>query len=173
MSDDKKNDPRSPATLSGPVLAAVDFSTCSQAALLLASDLAHALSARLVILHVVHDPNNMPGYYARMARKKTLVRMEDAAGEMLEEFVSTTRKAHADRQALHTAELLLVKGIPVTRILQVAEKQKARLLVIGSKGVTGLRHLLLGSVAEQVVSLAKVPVTVVKASSRATHQSEN
>jgi hypothetical protein len=51
---------------------------------------------------------------------------------------------------LHKPELLLVKGIPVTRILQVAEKQKAGMLVMGSKGMTGLRHLLLGSVAEQV-----------------------
>jgi len=33
---------------------------------------------------------------------------------------------------------------------------------MGSKGATGLRHLLLGSVAEQVLGLAKLPVTIVK-----------
>jgi len=37
------------------------------------------------------------------------------------------------------------------------------MIVIGSKGVTGIKHLLMGSVAERVVQLAPVPVTVVKA----------
>jgi hypothetical protein len=90
---------------------------------------------RLVVLHVVHDPLNMPGYYARIARKKTLTRMEDIAAEMLDAFVGrVARQKHPQRQALHKPELLLVKGIPVTRILQVAQKQKAGMLVHGQQG---------------------------------------
>jgi hypothetical protein len=50
---------------------------------------------------------------------------------------------------LYKPELL----VKVTRILQVAQKQKAGMLVLGSKGAIGLPHLLLGSVAEQVVGL--------------------
>ena len=162
MAENKHDDARMAAAARGPILAAVDFSAHSEAALLLASDLADGLGLRLVVLHVVHDPLNMPGYYARMARKKTLMWMEDIAGEMLDAFLAEAKKKHPQRQALHKAELLLVKGIPVTRILQVAQKQKASMLVMGSKGITGLRHLLLGSVAEQVVSLARLPVTIVK-----------
>ena len=162
MAEQKQGDAKPHAAVRGPILVPVDFSDYSEAALLLASDLAAGLGTRLVILHVVHDPLNMPGYYARMARKKTLTRMEDIAGEMLDAFLAEAKKKHPQRQALHKAELLLVKGIPVTRILQVAQKQKASVLVMGSKGITGLRHLLLGSVAEQVVSLARLPVTIVK-----------
>lgn len=162
MADQKQGDGKSHAPVRGPILVPVDFSACSEAALLLASDLAAGLGTRLVILHVVHDPLNMPGYYARLANKKTLTRMEDVAGEMLDEFLAGVTKRHPEREALHKPELLLVKGIPVTRILQVAQKEKASLLVMGSKGLTGLRHLLLGSVAEQVVGLAKLPVTIVK-----------
>jgi nucleotide-binding universal stress UspA family protein len=36
------------------------------------------------------------------------------------------------------------------------------MIVIGSKGLTGWKHLMMGSVAEQVVHLSPVPVTVVK-----------
>ena len=162
MAEDKHDDARMTAAARGPILAAVDFSPHSESALLLAGDLADGLGVRLLVLHVVHDPLNMPGYYARMARKKTLTRMEDIAGEMLDAFLAEAKKKHPQRQALQKPELLLVKGIPVTRILQVAQKQKAGLLVLGSKGMTGLRHLLLGSVAEQVVSLARLPVTIVK-----------
>ncbi len=162
MTEQKQGEGKQRAAARGPILVPVDFSAYSEAAVLLASDLAEGFGARLVILHVVHDPLNMPGYYARMARRKTLTRMEDVAGEMLDEFMAGVTKRHPERQALHKPELLLVKGIPVTRILQVAEKQKACMVVMGSKGVTGLRHLLLGSVAEQVLGLAKLPVTIVK-----------
>lgn len=158
----KRDQERSPRETPRPILAAVDFSACSQAALLLASDLADGLGLPLVVLHVVHDPANMPGYYARFAHRKTIARIEDTAGEMLDEFLSDLRARHPGKLALHQAERTLVKGIPVTRILEVAEKRRARMVVMGSKGTTGLRHLLLGSVAEQVVSLATVPVTIVK-----------
>jgi len=162
MAEQKQGDAKSHAAVRGPILVPVDFSDHSEAALLLASDLAAGLGTRLVVLHVVHDPLNMPGYYARMARKKTLTRMEDVAGEMLDDFLAGVTKRHPEREALHKPELLLVKGIPVTRILQVAAKHKACMVVMGSKGTTGLRHLLLGSVAEQVVGLARLPVTIVK-----------
>ncbi|NMQ26531.1 universal stress protein [Candidatus Accumulibacter phosphatis] len=159
---DKKHDSHPQDSAQGPILVPVDFSPHSEAALLLASDFAAGLGARLVVLHVVHDPQNMPGYYARMASKKTLTRIADIAAEMLDEFMAKVQKRHPERKALHSAEILLVTGIPVTRILQVVEKEKARMIVMGSKGATGLRHLLLGSVAEQVLGLAKLPVTIVK-----------
>ena len=159
---DKNNAAGSDDPGRGPILVPIDFSPYSEAALLLASDFAHGLGTKLLVLHVVHDPQNMPGYYARMATRKTLTRIADVAGEMLDEFMAKLQKRHPEREALHSAEVLLVKGIPVTRILQVAVKEKASLLVMGSKGATGMRHLLLGSVAEQVLALAKLPVTIVK-----------
>jgi len=162
MAEEKKGGDRPVNPARRPILVPVDFSACSEAALLLASDLADGLGVRLVVLHVVHDPLNMPGYYARMARKKTLTRMEDIAAGMLDDFMARVARQNPEREALQKPELLLVKGIPVTRILQVAEKQKAGMVIMGSKGTTGLRHLLLGSVAEQVVSLARMPVTIVK-----------
>ena len=54
-------------------------------------------------------------------------------------------------------------GLPVNRILEVAKKSDARMIVMGSQGRTGLKHALLGSKAEQVVHLSPIPVTIVKA----------
>ena len=162
MVDKKQDAVASTGPAPGPILVPIDFSSHSEAALLLASDFADGLGAKLVVLHVVHDPQNMPGYYARMASKKTLTRMADIAGEMLDEFLAKVQKRNPKREALHKAEVLLVTGIPVTRILQVVAKKKVGMVVMGSKGATGLRHLLLGSVAEQVLGLTKVPVTIVK-----------
>ena len=53
-------------------------------------------------------------------------------------------------------------GTFVTRILEVARKKNAYMIIIGSHGRTGLSHLLVGSKAERVVQLSTIPVTVVK-----------
>lgn len=145
-----------------PILVPVDFSTHAEAALLYAAKLADCLGAPLIVLHVVHDPGTMPGYYAKASKKKFLVRIEDAAREMLDEFVASVRSKEPESKALKSAQSELVLGLPVTRILEVAKKENAGMIVMGSKGETGLKHLLVGSIAEQVVSLAPVPVTIVK-----------
>jgi nucleotide-binding universal stress UspA family protein len=145
-----------------PILAPVDFSGHSETALLYAAELADTMAVPLTVLHVVHDPSEAPGYYAVKGRKKQLRRMEDVAADMMDEFIGRVRKAHPECKALETAETLLVVGLPVTRILETAHKIAARMIVMGSQGRTGLKHIMLGSKAEQVVNLSPVPVTIVK-----------
>ncbi|MEN8107431.1 MAG: universal stress protein [Pseudomonadota bacterium] len=145
-----------------PILVPVDFSPYSEAALLCAAELAETLGNKLVVLHVVHDPGEAPGYYSVKGRNKQLRRMEDVAAEMLEEFIRELRKKYPREPALAQATTMLVIGLPVNRILESAEKIHARMIVMGSQGRTGLAHAMLGSKAEQVVRLAPVPVMIVK-----------
>jgi nucleotide-binding universal stress UspA family protein len=146
-----------------PILVPVDFSRHSEAALLIAADLAVCLEQPILVLHVVHDPGDMPGYYSRAFKKKKLHRIEDAAQEMLEEFLQRIVSEHPNLEKLRRLDPLLVKGLPTTRILEVAQKRNVLMIVLGSKGLTGIKHIVMGSVAERVVQAAKVPVTVVKA----------
>ena len=145
-----------------PILVPVDFSTHSEAALLKACELAACMKQPLLILHVVHDPGEMPGYYARITKKKQVVRIEDIAQEAFDGFVDSMLKRYPDQKQLKQAQRKLVVGLPVTRILEVAEKEGAGMIVMGSQGRTGLDHILLGSKAEQVVRLSPLPVTIVK-----------
>ena len=62
-----------------PILVPVDFSSHSESALLCAAELAETLGNKLLILHVVHDPGEAPGYYSVKGRHKQLRRMEDVA----------------------------------------------------------------------------------------------
>ena len=55
------------------------------------------------------------------------------------------------------------EGYPATVIEEEVERQQADLIVIGSRGRTGLKHMLLGSIAERVVQKAPCPVLTVKA----------
>lgn len=145
-----------------PILVPVDFSPYSEAALECAAELADVLKAPLIVLHVVHDPGEAPGYYVVKGRHEQLRRMEDVATEMLDDFMKKIKKSYPGHSMLDKAETLLVVGLPVNRILEIAKKTNARMLVMGSQGRTGLAHVLLGSKAEQVVRLAPVPVTIVK-----------
>lgn len=145
-----------------PILVPVDFSPDSEAALLYAATLADVLDQPLLVLHVVHDLSEAPGYYTVKGRNKHLHRLEDVAADMLHDFMEKQKKKHPDLAALATAATTLVTGLPVTRILEVSDKVRARLIIMGSQGRTGITHMLLGSKAEQIVRLAQVPVTIVK-----------
>jgi nucleotide-binding universal stress UspA family protein len=138
----------------------VDFSSYSATALEWAARAAAAWGAPLEILHVVHDPASHPGYYGESGTPAE--RIEDAAERQMEEFLARAA-SEAPELGLDSARTRLVVGLPVTRILEVAEADRAQLIVMGSQGRTGLPHLMLGSKAEQVVRLSSIPVTIVKA----------
>lgn len=145
-----------------PILVPVDFSSHSEAALLKACEFAQDSRSPIVVLHVVHDPGEMPSYYSILTKRKRLQRVEDVASEMFDGFVASVKKNNPDNKMLKKVEKMMVKGIPVTRILQVAEKIDAAMVVVGSLGRTGLDHVLLGSKAELVARLCPVPVVIVK-----------
>jgi nucleotide-binding universal stress UspA family protein len=144
------------------VLAAVDFSEDSRAALRWACHYAGLIGGRLVVLHVVHDPADQPGYY-RASRGNHLQPMQQVAETMLDDFVGSLLTAPGAPPALASAEHRLVTGLPPGRIVDTAEQLRAELIVIGSRGMSGLPHIMQGSVSERVVELADRPVVVVKA----------
>jgi nucleotide-binding universal stress UspA family protein len=57
---------------------------------------------------------------------------------------------------------VLTDGAPLRDLLATAVKARADFLVVGARGVTGLRHLLLGSVAEGALNRSPVAVLVVR-----------
>jgi nucleotide-binding universal stress UspA family protein len=52
-----------------PILVPVDFSAHSKAALLKACELAGCTNDPVLVLHVIHDPADMPGYYGQVTKK--------------------------------------------------------------------------------------------------------
>ena len=145
------------------LLVAVDFSNFSKDALLFAGELADELGAKLIVLHVIHDPAEAPGFYSKKKKKKKFLQsMEDAANDMMDDFIESVKKENPDSESLANAESLLVIGTPVKRIIEVAEKKQARMIILGSHGRTGFTHFLVGSKVNKVVQLSPIPVTVFK-----------
>jgi nucleotide-binding universal stress UspA family protein len=147
-----------------PVLAAIDLSAHSQAVLEFAADIAHWVRAPLKILHVIHEPASAPGFYRRDGESTMHLPLSDLARRMLMETLDQAREKHPHREALRTAHTLLVEGLPAPRILEMAELERAAMIVMSSHGRTRLSRLVLGSVAEEVSRRSQVPVTIVKSS---------
>ncbi len=144
-----------------PVLVAVDFSEDSRAAFLWAYNYALASRLPLLVLHVVHDPGEAPGYY-KHDTSSAVRTLKELASVMLDEFLAEMADVVPSRKGLENISTVLETGLPVAQVLKTAKKSGASSIVTGSQGRTGLKHLLVGSKAEQIVRLAKIPVTVVK-----------
>ena len=144
------------------ILAPVDFSDHSEAALVQAAKFAEMMPATLIVLHVVHDPGEMPGYYSKLIKKKKVIRIQDVAAEAFDDFMDSVNDDYPDLVSLREADRLMVTGLPVTRILELVEYLEPIMVVMGSQGRTGLKHLVIGSKAAQIVQLCPVPVTIVK-----------
>lgn len=140
---------------------AVDFSEDAREAVLWACRYTVSTGANLIPLHVVHDPASSPGFY-RTAEKSLFKPMQSVAETMMEEFLDGIAADIPEYSFLRTLEPHFVPGLPPTRIVEAAELLQADLIVIGSRGRTGLPHRLVGSTSERVVELASMPVVVVK-----------
>ena len=161
ITDISTHEPRSERR---PILVPVDFSSCSEAALLFAAHFAGCAQAPLLVLHVVHEPRNEPGFYRRRRHPDAALTrpLEDVARDMLGDFMAELGSHDSAREALASARTQLVSGLPARRIQEVALREDAALIVMGSHGRTGLSRLAVGSVAAEVAQHSPVPVTVVK-----------
>ena len=139
------------------ILVAVDFSPASVEALRRAVQIGEKFDSFLLLLHVVHDPADMPGFYAaKKAGKKVLRNMEQSAQQMMDEFVARHLKGYGKHEGR------VVPGRPAVQIVKVAEKEKVDLVAIGNRGRGGLERLMLGSVADKVIRTAPCPVLTVR-----------
>lgn len=134
------------------ILVPVDFSEPSLAALRYAKALAKEDGAALIVVHVIqpfHEDWRMETTQLQRAVR------ERARAEM-RELVARELPAPVDARAKVRI------GHPVEEIVAVARESGAELIVIATHGRSGLRHVLLGSVAERVVRHAPCPVLVVR-----------
>jgi nucleotide-binding universal stress UspA family protein len=139
------------------ILAAVDLSDHSRQALAHAKELAAVFSAELQLLHVLVRPS-IPVYYDGVGAPDAAYygRLAKGAQSALEELYANA-PGPGGPVSIHTAE-----GVAVEEILRFAQVNSSDLVVIASHGLTGVSHLLLGSVAERVVRQAPCPVLALK-----------
>lgn len=139
----------------GRILAPVDFSANSHKAVVYAMAFARQFAASITFLHVI-QVNYAYGEFGAIDFTSLEREMRGGAEKELENLVS---KAQTDGV---TASSVVREGSPAKVIAEVAQELKSDLVVISTHGYTGLKHVLMGSIAEQVVRYAPCPVLVVR-----------
>jgi nucleotide-binding universal stress UspA family protein len=136
------------------VLLATDGSPDAELALTTAVDLANTTDSELHVVTVA------PGYPAYDVRDPVVVeQLRQRAQEILEE---QTRKIERSGGRVAEKYLRVAERHRAQEIVEVAEELGAGLIVIGSRGLGGMRRALMGSVSDSVVRHAHCPVMVVR-----------
>jgi nucleotide-binding universal stress UspA family protein len=136
------------------ILVPVDFSERAQAALGQALELADKFSARITLLHVLE--NIFPPV------TEVAVLYEEQFSDMHREAENELQKLAESAAGRAPVTTAIETGEPWDCIVNYAERQEVDLIVLDTHGRSGLKHLLLGSVAERVVQHAPCAVFVVR-----------
>lgn len=137
------------------ILVPVDFSEHASLALSYANQLAEMYGARLHLLHVI-DQVVYPDFYPPLvapvgpASDELRRRSEARLNQLLAQLPYSNAETHVG------------SGRALPEIVRFAEELAVDLIVLASHGLTGIRHMVLGSVTEQVVRAAPCPVFTVK-----------
>lgn len=140
------------------ILVPTDFSSHSRRALAWATTLARPFAAETVILHVMEPPlaPAVPIGIGGAAIASITDEMRRYLGDQLDQLARTeVPQGVRVRPSLREGRAFL-------EILEAVREEAADLVVIGTHGRTGLRHVLLGSTAERVVRRSPVPVLTVR-----------
>jgi nucleotide-binding universal stress UspA family protein len=143
------------------ILVPVDFSEHAKSALSHAKALADAHGAELQILHVIEESLHPSYYIAGMSS------IFDLEPDIKPKSETAMRKLFSETDGPQvTASYHLVEGQAAPEISNFAREQNSDMIVISTHGLTGIEHLLVGSITERVIRLANCPVFTVKAFGR-------
>jgi nucleotide-binding universal stress UspA family protein len=134
------------------VVGALDFSEADEAVLARALDLAKAIGADLELVHV----SDLPPADERDEIRQRCPRYARALEERPQRLLAAACALLEGRGVGVSSRLL--QGDPCTALVAYTDRSKPAMLVIGTHQRVGLLRAVLGSIAQQVVSRANVPV---------------
>jgi nucleotide-binding universal stress UspA family protein len=140
------------------ILVPLDFSDQAPAVLDWAAHLAREHGSRVILLHAYHLPVEFQQLEGAYLPPDFWSNVKVEAEQSLGRYAEDLRGRGVE------VESVVREGYPATVIVDEAASQPADLIVIGTQGLSGLKHMLLGSIAERVVQKAPCPVLTVKSS---------
>ena len=138
------------------ILVPTDFSKNALKAVGYAAEIAKKSGAAIFLLHVIEPTINMATMQTDSSRKMVL---KERKAELLLALKSI-EKVYPQIKVVP----FLVGGAVVSSILEYAEKEKMDMIIMGTKGASGLKKIFMGSVAAGVIGKTKIPVLTVPVS---------
>lgn len=136
------------------LLLAVDGSDHSMRAAQYAGDLARALGSSIVRIVVAFE--QIPDYLGEPNRQQAIdARLQQANG-ILQKAQDAVGSIPGE---IHTE---LIEGSPAEAVIEIARTRRSSVIVMGSRGLSNMAGLVLGSTSQKVVSHAPCPVLIVR-----------
>ena len=143
------------------ILVAVDGSDVSFNASNYAMDLAKTNGAELIALHVIYPTYSQ--YEAVLSpRPERLQEVTRKEMEERQQYVDKVKQQATEKKVIVKTDIIVGITSVVKEIVEYAENNNVDIIVVGSRGMTGFKRMLLGSVASDIVTYSHCPVLVVK-----------
>jgi nucleotide-binding universal stress UspA family protein len=147
------------------ILHPTDFSVPSNYALEYAVVCAKEFGAKLCILHVIHDVQI--GTYIGLSTLPSPVQLGIEPDQIMAEIEKQVTQAlqeilPPEVRGTVPVQYLIRHGAPFLEIIRCADQIEADMIVCGTHGRTGLKHAIIGSVAEKVVRKSRCPVLSIR-----------
>ncbi len=145
------------------ILVPTDGSRYSLKAARYATNLAKITNSKVTVMHVIDLSldSTEPVKIEDLDRAAIEITEESELKRRAKNIVESTMKFFVDENVPCRAEYFLSGKAPET-IVEAAKRESSDLIIMGHKGISGVRHTLLGSVAERVCRQAPCPVLVVR-----------
>lgn len=142
------------------ILVATDGSEYAKKGLKYALSLASMKNGDIILLHVVnYVPESTPSIW-------TSPKVEARDKKYVEELYKEAENLLTEEMKAIPEDISVIPliefGDPSDKILEVAERVNADLIVIGVRGKSGWKKIILGSVSDKVLDKAKIPVLVIR-----------
>jgi nucleotide-binding universal stress UspA family protein len=137
------------------ILVPIDFSDCSKEALRCAVPFARHFGASLLALHVVQ-----PAYPADPCLINQYEQFESSLVESSKSWLAQLLLAMVPSEV--PVQAFVRTGHPATEIVHVAREMRADMVIISTHGYTGIKHVVFGSTAENVVRHCPCPVLTMR-----------
>ena len=143
------------------ILVALDGSDHAQKALDTAIKLAQRCNAELILFHAMQFGNLGPAYDAMVTRSAREV-YQSLADEQANAILSAAEHAANGQGVQNVTRRKEAADSAAGAIIAAAESDAVELIVVGTRGLTGLREIAMGSVAHKVTAAANCPVLIVR-----------
>jgi universal stress protein A len=144
------------------ILVPVDFSEFTRNVMEYATFIAQSFHSRMIVVHVLQtfDIGEAVNWMETIIPAQPGLDLLGQIRESAEKQLASLKAQYADLPVSIITRI--EEGVPFVEIVRLAAREEVDLIVMGSHGRTGIRHLLIGSVAEKVVRKAPCPVLCVK-----------
>ena len=143
------------------ILVATDASPASNRAINLAADMAGRYDATLHLIYAVREMQ-LPAELKKMAEVEKIVGARSDVLDFVGNKILSDAEERATKKGAAKVKTSLEHGDPATVILRYAKRRKVDLIILGTRGLSQMKGVLMGSVSRKVTNLSEISCLIVR-----------